>query len=229
MLYGLLNKTGRNAVRKGWKFFVLSLGVAFAFVSCDNEHCDDSMYCPMEISFYSQMDTSEKIAPPLLLMKGIGSDSIMNFSGKQQIYFPLNPNKETSQFVFLMEPYSENIKYVTVKTDTLRSEDEILSIKYYLNDEEIFIKNKIGKAYMFSNDTICLFQDGNFYKPLLDTLNITSDLCHHFLSSECGYLTTFSLKKLKFSQRGVGFILIKNNSVTNKYNDRHVNIYLENY
>lgn len=227
MRYGLLKTMGVSLVR-GWLFIIHALVLTLVCPSCNNDHCDESMYAPLGLSFYSELDTSVQVTPPYLLVKGVGSDSLMSLGGAQRIYIPLNPNLNESRFLWVMEP-ADGAAPVDISTDTVWSGQKLERVRYLLDGRDLVLHKIVGDAYVFGGDTIFFYQKGFFYEPCQDTLNVSYDLHQEFLSGECGYLTTFYLKSLRFSSDKVGEIMITNRSVTNKYNERHVNIYLENY
>ena len=62
-----------------------------------------------------------------------------------------------------------------------------------------------------------------------DTLTVIHTNTLDFVSAECGCLTTYHIEDAQFEQNKIGTISIINRSVTSNYNERHINIYLQNY
>lgn len=204
----------------------LMLWVSSLLASCDNQHCDEPMYSPIGISCLSEIDPTEKYSLLRLSLLPEGSDSVYANVESGQFYLPLNPAASETKYVWCMLPREHD--GVEVSMDTVWQDSLISDVKYNVDGTLLDLKQRSGDLLIFSDSTLLYYYDGGFAKPMIDTLKITYNPVHEFVSGECGYRTSYDLKSVDFV-RGVGEVIVQKNKVTNKYRDNHVNIYMSNY
>lgn len=214
----------RNFLRKIALFFV----AGFAFlVSCDNEHCDEVMYTPLRIDLYGDMDTLKKATPFSLLMMGIGTDSILDFSYQSQITLPLNSGSNTSRFAMALTDGSCEISAMKLingnKFVDFASGDTVIFQKKI---ENFYIENDFYSAKYKLDESDSIYY---FLKPAYDTLLILYHNQYEFVSAECGCLTSQLLFNIKFENDGFGIITLLNPMINNKNNEANAKIFLKNH
>ena len=57
--------------------FVVMLTLSTALSSCVTNHCNESIYAPLNIRFNSEVDTSKNVTPEFFSLQGVGADSIL--------------------------------------------------------------------------------------------------------------------------------------------------------
>lgn len=209
----------------------LLLGASFLFAgsvltSCDNQHCDEPMYSPIGISCRSEMDRLSKYTLLRLSLVPLGTDTILTDIGSEQFYLPLNPSTTQTKYVWCMLPREYDA--VEVSTDTVWQDDEILEVKYNIGGESLSLLKAQADLLLFSDSSLYYNYGGVLAKPIVDTLNISYEAIHEFVSGECGYRTAYELKSVDFTH-GVGEVVVERDLVTNKYKENHVNIYMSIY
>jgi hypothetical protein len=209
--------------------------------SCSNDHCSEPMYAPLVVSFYSEIDTSRQVAPAYMAIEGLGTSSFHNVSGKDTIHLSLRKFEENSRFRFFtayQNSPEEVWTYIEDRPNGLcPCETQSGYVPVYQSGEtEIFIckeENPMLVVYRDSPSVYFLKERGtetlSAYIPTENILVINYKNMQEFISAECGCLVTHRLENMDFQWDGIGEIIIKDQSVNNKYDERHVNIYLENY
>jgi hypothetical protein len=220
------------------------LGLFLTTTSCSNDHCSESMYAPLIISFRSEIDTSRSVAPAYMAIEGVNSLHFRNISAKDSIHLPLRKLEETSKFRFytaIPESQQEIWTYVENRPNNQCPCENLSGTVpvYEYNGTEIFIcseTNEEPMLFVYKNTTPTVFflkgrETGTLsvYVPTEDVLSINYQNTQEFISGECGCLVTHRLNYMIFEQNGIGEIVIKAHSVSNRYDERHANIYLENY
>lgn len=199
-----------------------------ALMSCRNDHCDELMYAPTNVLFYSEMDTSVSVEPTLLVLMGVGSDSVMNFSSQKSIQLKLDNANERCMFACaIVTDHSlcdtlfegEELRLVGPGLNVVCSEKVESSSVLSLGDFSMLRYNRGGLS-----DTSYLVA-----RPEIDTLVFDYSNQIEFVSAECGCLVSHTLKNVKFLHNGIGSISVVDSSVTNLSDAKNVKIYLENY
>ncbi|MBP5456332.1 MAG: hypothetical protein J6Y37_07510 [Paludibacteraceae bacterium] len=205
---------------------LFSLCAGGTFVSCENEHCDEPMYSSMGVSCLSEINPTEKYSLLGLSLLPIGADTIYAGLENGLFYLPLNPSASDTKFIWSMIP--RGYENVGVSLDTVWQDGVAVDVKYCMDGKSVSLLKKERDLFLFSDSTMLYFYAGGFVRPMIDTLTISYDPIHEFVSGECGYRTIYELKNVAFS-KGVGDLLIDNDRVTNKYKENHVNIYMSVY
>ena len=209
-----------------WLMLLFSLCVGETFISCENEHCDEPMYSSMGISCFSEINPTDKYTFLALSLLPMGADTIYTGLENGVFYLPLNPSATETKYVWCMIP--RIYEYVGVSLDTVWQDSVAVDIKYCMDGKSVSLKKKERDLFYFSDSTMLYFYAGGFVRPMIDTLTISYDPIHEFVSGECGYRTIYELKNVAFS-KGTGDLLIENDRVTNKFKENHVNIYMSVY
>lgn len=211
--------------RAVWLFIV----ALFTFVSCNNDHCDKLMYSPLTADLYCGMDTLEKATPMMLVMKGMDRDSILDFTGKDQIELPLNSNKDRADFlVAVYERWTcELDKWATIKNNMYFYNDgkDSVSISKQFNNALFLSEEFTDLRFVvpYNKDSVALFL------PNFDTLTVQYCNQYEFVSAECGCLSSQLLLNFKFRNNGIGIVSILNPMINNKTNEAQVKILLNNH
>lgn len=213
--------------KEPWRLLFLSILLWMGSLSsCDNQHCDEPMYCPIGISCLSELNPSEKCSLTRLSLLPVGSDTVYANVESGQFYLPLDPASSATQYVWCMLP--REYERVEVSTDTLWQDGSISEVVFHIGGDSLILNRVVGELCLFSDGSLLYYYDGGFAKPVVDTLKITYDPIHEFISGECGYRTSYDLKSVDFV-RGAGEVVVQGNRVSNKYKENHVNIYMSNY
>ncbi|MCQ2216910.1 MAG: DUF6452 family protein [Paludibacteraceae bacterium] len=223
------NANMKHRVQKGWRALLLltfSLCVGCGFLSCDNQHCDEPMYSPIGISCLSELNPSEKYSLLRLSLLPVGADTLLTNVESGQFYLPLNPTSAETKYVWCMLP--KEYETVEVSMDTVWQDSLISEVKFNIEGESLSLKKVQNDLLLFADNSMLYYYNGVFAKPMTDTLNISYEAIHEFVSGECGYRTAYELKSVDFTH-GVGEVFIESNMVTNKYKENHVNIYMSLY
>lgn len=209
--------------------FCVAASFAGWFLSCRNDHCDDLMYAPTNLFFYSEVDTSVLVKPYDLFMQGVGTDSLIMIDNDEMVSISLDNAKESCQFAFAVT--SEH---------SLRDTLSITDDSYHLTGEGLdrtfpSVQN-VGNAFFFESfDNVWVLDekidDETFVvlRPEVDTLVMEYTNLLEFVSAECGCLTTHRLKSVKFLHNGIGTVSVVDSIVTNLSDAKNIKIYLENY
>lgn len=197
--------------------------------SCRNDHCDDLMYAPMNLLLYSEVDTSDVAEPTLLLIQGVGADSVIDATSESMVELLLDNNSDRCAFAFaVVTPHAE------VDTFFFSEEqcrvvgpgfDEVYSS--FEKKENVCFFDGIRCARLIDEE----LSDTSFLvlRPDLDTLEFEYDNKIEFVSAECGCVTNHHLKNVKFIHNGIGSVVVADSTVTNLSDAKNVKIYLENY
>lgn len=220
---------------------------AMTFSSCVNNHCNEDMYTPLNLAFFSEIDTAQQVTPLFLTFQGIGVDSVLYASGTTNINLPLNSESNEVNYEVLMT-FSASTQTVLVADST----QPFFSVKrqnsygmtltdsiptcYYSLDGTKYYRLLTGSDYLFyfeeGNPLVLLTKDDPyvyFQNPTKDTLNIKYNKSLEFVSAECGCKNTYEITQASFKRGGVASIQINNPNVNSESNAKHINLYLENY
>lgn len=224
----------------------VSLCLKLIFISsCSNDHCEEPMNSPLEISFYSEIDTTQQVAPAYMGIIGMNDKNAgfyLNASGQNSIQLPLKKFDGSTQFLFAVASVYSPVDVLVYQEERANADCpcsnpngtvpvylENDSPVYLCNDDNgmlILYKNEgLNVAFAADRKTDTIFA----FRTTEDKLNIKYENTLEFISAECGCLTTFYLNDLEFERNNIGEVFIRNHSVTNKYNEQHIKIYLENY
>lgn len=206
------------------------LTATISFFSCRNDHCNELMFAPTNLFFYSEVDTSVTVGPYALYIQGVGVDSVIDASEKSMVQIALDNSKENCRFAFAV--ISEHSL-----TDTLYFNEDSYRVVGEGVDQSYSSCEKLGNAYFFEGDfnSMRIFDrelDSAVYlmtRASVDTLVIDYSNRVDFVSAECGCLTTHKLKNIKFLHNGIGTVVVEDSTVTNLIDAKNVKIYLENY
>ena len=94
MLKKKFNIVSGLILRKIRLFFV---SFVIVLTSCSNEHCDEVMYAPLIVDFFTEYDDTPA-QPSCFMAIGIGTDSVLDFSGKTRMELPLNMTSNISEY-----------------------------------------------------------------------------------------------------------------------------------
>ncbi len=227
---------------RGWRFFCFLCGFLF-LISCKNDYCEDSMYAPLVVSFYSEADTSVQVTPQFLAIEGVGSDSYINASGTNSVQLSLKKFDESSSFLFASatdQSKTDTLLFVEKRNnaDCPCSNPNGDSVSVYNdNGTTLFLCNQAGSMLIvYKDQPDVLFvkntnQDTLFaFEPTKDILSVKYSNTQEFVSAECGCLTTFYIDdELQHTHNNISDALITNRSVTSSYNEKHIRIYFQNY
>lgn len=210
---------------------MVAVSALVALSACRNDHCDDLMFAPTNILFYSEVDTSVMVRPYALYIQGVGVDSIIHVDEKNMVEVALDNSSESCRFAFAVT--SEHSL-----SDTLYLSDE----GYRLVGEKLNVTygsyERVGSnALIFDDDfnTIRVLNreiEENVYlmdRPEVDTLVFQYTNLIEFVSAECGCLTTHRIKDVRFLHNGIGTVAVVDSVVTNLSDAKNIKLYLENY
>ncbi len=219
-----------QALRKIFKVGCWGALIVVSLLSCRNDHCDDLMYAPTNLLFYSEMDTSVAVKPYAMYIKGVGVDTVIDVDGESMVEISLDNSRESCRFAFavISEHSVSDTLYLAEGSYRLVGPD---LARTYSSLE------KIDDAYIFEDDfnTIRVFdrelEEGVYLmgRPDVDTLVLSYTNLVEFVSAECGCLTTHRLKDVKFLHNGIGSVSVVDSIVTNLSDAKNIKIYLENY
>lgn len=208
--------------------FVSLLFIMSLFSSCINDHCNENLYAPLNITFYSELDTSVQATPSFLLIQGVGTDSLINASWLSNVNVTLDATKQESYFAMTQSTSTELLRLIQLSKNTFITED---SSQFYTLDKVI---NESIHCFNGDFEQTCILaatEDSlfTFVKLKFDTLKITYNVSLEFVSAECGCMNTYTLKSADFTHKGFGSTLISNSLINSQSNEKHIRIYLENY
>jgi len=209
--------------------------------SCNNNHCDDPMYTPFVVSFYSELDTTVQISPRFLIVEGVDAPYYMDVSGKNSMELFLKKFDESSSFAFsFANDYSAIDTLIFVAkisnfdSPCVNSEDSVLV--YRKNDNIFFLCNHTNSLLILYNEQpeISFFRNVSedtlfVFKPTRDILSVKHTNTQEFISAECGCLTTFYINEIRHTNNNITDVSITKRTVTSNYNEKHVKIFFENY
>ena len=221
----------KNTLRLSAGWLVALCVAMLCLSSCRNDHCDELMYAPTTVLFYSEMDTSVAVSPYLLVLKGVGTDSIINCSGKSSAQVRLDNDNERCMFACAV--VTDHSAYDTLflgSSVRLAGNWGSLSFPSCKIDEGT-------KVVTFDDDfyTTRLLRwpidDSTYWvsRPEFDTLVFDYTNTVQFVSAECGCFVSHVLKNVKYLHNGIGSVLVVDSTVTNLSDAQNVKIYLENY
>lgn len=203
---------------------------SLALSSCRNDHCDELMYAPTTLLFYSEMDTSVTVEPAMLVLKGVGSDSVMNCSKHSSVQLRLDNRDEHCMFACAVVTAHSANDYMSVGSSVRLTGDGVeMEFPSYTLDEET------GVITFEGSDEVRLMRwpddDSTFVvaRPEVDTLVFDYTNTVEFVSAECGCFVSHVLKNVKFLHNGIGTVSVVDSTVTNLSDAKNVKIYLENY
>jgi len=214
--------------------------ISLFILSCSNNHCDQPMVATLVASFYSDSDTTQQRSPKFLLIKGVGSDSIINASNKNNVSLQLKKFDGLSRFSFLIaDEWSIVDTFVFVEKRNIADcpcgnpASDSVSV-YEKNGELFFLCDRSSNLLLFYKDELFLQQktspDTLFAsKPTEDILSIKHTNTHDFVSAECGCLTTYYINEVQFTRNYIREVSITDSSVTNRYNAKHIKIYFKDF
>ena len=241
MSYSLFNNHTQSNKTLKTGFFCTLLGLLF-FISCSNNHCKESMFVPLAVSFYSEADTSLQVSPKFLAIEGVGAQHFINVSGTNGVQLFLKKFDESTGFLFVSA--NDQSKIDTLILVEKRGNDDCPCINpngdsvlvYKENDHTLFLCNRANNMLIFYKEQpeVLFFKNTNLdtlfvFKPAKDMLTVKHTNTQTFVSAECGCLTTFDIDELQLTYNNITDALITKKSVTNNYNEKHIRIYFENY
>ena len=201
--------------------------LSFLLSSCINDHCNEQMYTPLSVNFYSEIDTAKEVVPLFMVWNGEGSDSIMTVSGSS-IALPLNPGQDEVRFaVAVAHTACETevlIHYDSTTTYTTLDHSQTYELTSSQGNYYNFDHSSEIRMYAGAEDSFCVF-----YKPVIDTLKVTYTPNIEFVSAECGCMNTYEIKSVRFEHGKIGNPAIRVSTVNNMTDAKHIKIFLENY
>lgn len=222
-----VHRENRTYQRIFCEAIVSLLFVSALFSSCVNDHCNENMYAPLNIGFYSEMDTSQQVGFQFIVTQGVGTDTAILATNIFDINLMLNPNQNTSLFAMgfpLPETdwciQEEKNHFTSVSTGRSYTLNGTINDDIYLFNDQI----EDSKKFLRMEDSFFVFQKIKF-----DTLKITYDCTLEFVSAECGCRNTYKLKTAGFIHQGTGEAIISNPLIDSQNNEKHIRLYLENY
>lgn len=223
-----VHRENRTYQRIFCEAIVSLLFVSALFSSCVNDHCNENMYAPLNVAFYSEIDTSQQAGLAFLLVQGVGTDSITLATNLFNINLTLNANQPSSSFAmgfplpeadfFIQDGENRFISLIDEQSYTLNGK---------INDDIYLFNNRLEDAKKFlsmGDDSIFIFQKIKF-----DTLKVTYDRTIEFVSAECGCMNTYTVKTAGFIHKRIGETIISNPLINSQNNEKHIRVYLENY
>ena len=217
-------------LRLSFVLWAVASAALLTLPSCKNDHCDELMYAPTTLSFYSEMDTSVAVSPALLVLKGVGTDSVLNCGLQPSIQLRLDNQAErcmyscavvtdhsSYEFLYLgssvrLATEAGDVEFPSYKLDeatgvfTFEGSDEVRLLRWTLDDTTFVVS-----------------------RPEVDTLVFDYTNTVEFVSAECGCFVSHVLKNVKFLHNGIGTVSVVDSTVTNLSDAKNVKIYLENY
>lgn len=221
----------KSMLRLSVTWLSVACAAVLALSSCRNDHCDELMYAPTNILFYSEMDTSVAVDPAMMVLKGVGVDSVINCSKKSSVQIRLDNNNEQCMFACAV---------VT---------EHSISDTLFIGSPSRLVGNGLDReVYSYSVDEVTgvVSIDGDFSairllrwaidestlflaRPEIDTLVFDYTNTVELVSAECGCLVSHTLKNVRYLHNGIGTVAVVDSSVTNLSDAKNVKIYLENY
>ena len=217
-------------LRLSFVLWIVAGAALMTLPACKNDHCDELMYAPTTLLFYSEMDTSVTVEPALLVLKGVGIDSVMNCSKQSTIQLRLDNRDERCMFACAVVTDHSVSDYMSVNSSVRLTGDGVdLEFPSYTLDEAT------GVITFEGSDEVRLMRwsedDSTFVvaRPEIDTLVFDYTNTVEFVSAECGCFVSHVLKNVKFLHNGIGTVSVVDSTVTNLSDAKNVKIYLENY
>ena len=197
--------------------------------SCINNHCNEPMYAPLNIAFYSETDTSIQKVPIFFSIQGDETDSVAYATNANSINISLDAENEESRFI--VKVASSASKMTVLSIDSLKNYTSIDKSQSYTLKE--IINTNIYRFEEMDDPLLWLGTDENqyayFYIPETDTLRVVHENSIEFISAECGCLSTFKLTQAGFTQNKIGVAMINNPLINSQNNEKHIKLFLENY
>ena len=245
MLFVLFNHikklfSGKNILKI--RLLYLFSGSLF-LISCSNNHCDEPMYAPLIVSFYSEIDTSKQVPLKYLALESIGIPGFVNLSESSGVQLFLKKFDNSTGFSFFSANDQSRVdtlifleKRNSADCPCLNPGENQVSV-YQGNNNIFFLCNRAGNMLTFHKEQPDVMflkkenQDTLFViKSAKDILTVKYTTTQVFVSAECGCLTTFYIDELKqHTYNNITDALITNRSVTGNYNEKHIRLYFENY
>lgn len=242
-------KTRKPFFQSSFLSSIIAMVVAWMVVStsCNTNHCNDSMYAPLNVVFYSEIDTAQPVAPLFLRMKGVGADSVIYASGLNNVNLMLNADTKTTEYVFSMT-FAGSPMMALVADSTqpflpiwrpnilgVLELDSIPSSYFSLDQTQhyqitqgdnytFFFGDETPQVYLAKENPIVYFQQATS-----DTLRIDYDTSLDFVSAECGCMNVFTIKDAEFLHKGVAEAMVTNKKINSDSYAKHISLYLENY
>lgn len=227
-----------------WSIVVLFASTSLS--SCITNHCNESVYAPLNIRFQSEVDTAKSVQPIYFSFQGIGTDSIIYGMKKSNINVNLKTDSETTQYITMLVHQASETIILTADTalpfiqTRIFSDGEnsmLVSIpsSYYSSDstKKYQIENFNNHEIYFEGEMWIYRSSENerhiFSKPSCDTLTINHRNNLEFVSAECGIMNTHEIVEAYFSQNNIGSIIIENPLINDQSYERHIKLLLENY
>ncbi len=217
-------------LRLSFVLWIVAGAALMTLPACKNDHCDELMYAPTTLMFYSEMDTSVSVNPMLLVLKGVESDSVMNCSKESSIQLRLDNRVERCMYSCAVVTDHSAYEFLYAGSSVrLRGEGVDLEFPSYTLDETT------GVITFEGSDEVRLMRwsedDTTFVvsRPEIDTLVFDYTNTVEFVSAECGCFVSHVLKNVKFLHNGIGTVSVVDSTVTNLSDAKNVKIYLENY
>ncbi len=221
--------------------------VLFLCASCITNHCNDSVYAPLNLTFYSEIDTAVAVTPSFFCLQGVGSDSIIFASGQNNVNLTLNDQQTSTDFVatitfsgspvsvYLADSEAVFLPYWKTNVAGKLVLDSIPSTYISLDGTaRHYVTHFKSNYFVFddgSSNILAGQSDGYFYfqSPNTDTLRITHENTLEFVSAECGCMNTHTIKQAVFLHKGVASAQIVNPLINNQNYESHIKLFLENY
>lgn len=227
--------------------FVMMLILSATLSSCVTNHCNESIYAPLNIRFNSEVDTSKNVVPEFFSLQGVGADSILYAQNNSSMNVNLKTGEEETQYIATMVyPASQKLE---LKAD---STQPFIQTRMYDRDNKSMLFT-IPSSYHLATDSSVMYQVENyneyfftfkgetwvymshtegvhiFAKPLCDTFIVTHNNQPVFVSAECGVMHTHEIKEAYFLNNKVGSVIIENPQINDQSYERHIKFLLENY
>jgi len=217
-------------LRLSFVLWIVAGASLLSLPACKNDHCDELMYAPTTLLFYSEMDTSVSVDPVLLVLKGVESDSVMNCSKQSSVQLRLDNRTERCMYSCAVVTDHSAYDFLYAGSSVrLTGEGVDLEFPSYTLDEAT------GVITFEGSDEVRLMRwsedDTTFVvsRPEVDTLVFDYTNTVEFVSAECGCFVSHVLKNVKFLHNGIGTVSVVDSTVTNLSDAKNVKIYLENY
>lgn len=224
MLKKKFNIVSGLILRKIRLFFV---SFVIVLTSCSNEHCDEVMYAPLIVDFFTEYDDTPA-QPSYFMAIGIGTDSVLDFSGKTRMELPLNMTSNISEYAVAIADKDVNyVPYLIINDSTFYSTDNTIVIRKKIDD--IYFEKDFNRYWQMTDDSDT--DDSYLFLRAVkfDTLTVKYANQYEFVSAECGCLATQILLDFQFKNRNIGIAQIVNPLIRNNNANANVEIFLENY
>lgn len=219
--------TGNTKKNRIYRMTFAILFMCFLFNNCVNDHCNEPLYTPINIAFYSETDTAKQAIPMGLTFQGVGTDSIINASGQFAVNLSLDALNDECLYAVALTHVESPLELLTLNSENklISSDGQEHPVKRILNDvvyefgdfeDQLTFVGKVDSIYVFR-------------KPTFDTLKISYERALEFISAECGCMNTYTIKQARFIHNKIANVMIHTQQINNQSYEKHIQLYLENY